>query len=156
MAARVCRVVYNVILFVLLSGFLEVANVPTMWKMLSNIQIRYWKLLAMQKQYAITIPRDLWVEGSFLTLAFMFYLQGKYVEILFNSGQPTGGQISNFLLEKSRVVNQNPGERNFHIFYQMLAGADDNLRQNCGLTDLEYFNYLNTTEVYVINISLIK
>lgn len=72
---------------------------------------------------------------------------GKYVEILFNAGQPTGGKISNFLLEKSRVITQNPGERNFHIFYQMCSGADGNLRENCGITDYDYYNYLNTTDV---------
>ncbi|XP_060681697.1 myosin-IIIa [Hemiscyllium ocellatum] len=48
---------------------------------------------------------------------------GKYLEMRFTSGGTVmGAQISEYLLEKSRVIHQAPGEKNFHIFYYIYAG----------------------------------
>ena len=46
---------------------------------------------------------------------------GKYFELKFNRfGIPEGGVVTNYLLEKSRICAPGPGERNFHIFYQLI------------------------------------
>ena len=49
---------------------------------------------------------------------------GKYTELKFGAkGTLEGAQISEYLLEKSRVVGQAAGERNFHVFYYLFASA---------------------------------
>ncbi|KAK3767679.1 hypothetical protein RRG08_022713 [Elysia crispata] len=49
---------------------------------------------------------------------------GKYLEMFFTaaSGTVVGAKITEYLLEKSRVINQALGEQNFHIFYYIHDG----------------------------------
>lgn len=58
---------------------------------------------------------------------------GRFTEVFFNNaGQISGAAIKNYLLEKSRVPFQQEGERNYHVFYQLLAS---DLAKDFGLED---------------------
>ncbi|XP_061594762.1 unconventional myosin-If [Cololabis saira] len=77
---------------------------------------------------------------------------GKYFEIQFSrGGEPDGGKISNFLLEKSRVVTQNESERNFHIYYQMIEGASTQQKESLGIMTPDYYYYLNQSGTYKVD-----
>ncbi|KAK5170569.1 class II myosin [Saxophila tyrrhenica] len=63
---------------------------------------------------------------------------GKFIRIEFTrSGQIAGAFIDWYLLEKSRVVHLNAHERNYHVFYQLLRGADRNMRKDFLFGDME-------------------
>ncbi|OPJ87397.1 unconventional myosin-XV [Patagioenas fasciata monilis] len=68
---------------------------------------------------------------------------GKFVEIFLEDGLICGAITSQYLLEKSRVVFQAKSERNYHIFYEMLAGLPAQQRQWYCLQGAETYYYLN-------------
>jgi myosin heavy subunit len=70
---------------------------------------------------------------------------GKFIHINFSTdkGVIVGAQISNYLLEKTRITNQIEGERNYHIFYQLFSGAKPELLKDLGLGNgTSAFKYL--------------
>ncbi|CAF1230175.1 unnamed protein product [Adineta steineri] len=68
---------------------------------------------------------------------------GKYMDLNFDyKFDPDGGKIQHYLLEKSRVVKQQLGERNFHAFYQLLSNEK---------TLKDYGFYLQPKDYYYIN-----
>lgn len=69
---------------------------------------------------------------------------GKYIEIMFDKKtEIIGARIRTYLLERSRLVFQPLKERNYHVFYQLVAGATEAERQEWGLLPVEHFDYLN-------------
>ncbi|KAL1969224.1 hypothetical protein VTN77DRAFT_478 [Rasamsonia byssochlamydoides] len=74
---------------------------------------------------------------------------GKYLELEFNSnGEPIGAKITNYLLEKSRVVGQITNERNFHIFYQLTKAAPQNYRDNFGIQQPQSYLYTSRSKCF--------
>ncbi|NXL82527.1 MYO3B protein, partial [Leptocoma aspasia] len=68
---------------------------------------------------------------------------GKYVQLRFQKNTVQGAKLSEYLLEKSRVVQQDTGERNFHIFYYMFAGLSSEQKEMYGLLDPSLYRYIS-------------
>jgi myosin-5 len=66
---------------------------------------------------------------------------GKWIEVVFEGSKIVGAGVKTYLLEKSRVVGQIDGERNFHIFYDLCAAAaaGESSVQGLGLGDAAEF-----------------
>ncbi|EPE09665.1 myosin myo2 [Ophiostoma piceae UAMH 11346] len=69
---------------------------------------------------------------------------GKYIEIMFDDKTNIiGAKIRTYLLERSRLVFQPLKERNYHIFYQLVAGVTDQQRKDLDILPIDQFEYLN-------------
>ncbi|XP_073815090.1 myosin 95E [Musca autumnalis] len=67
------------------------------------------------------------------------------IEIDFK-GDPIGVHITHYMLEKTRVTDIPSGERNFHIFYQLLSGGDLQLLKSLKLyRNVEKYEILKNT-----------
>eukprot|EP01034_Spumella_vulgaris_P022022 gene22022-28116_t len=83
---------------------------------------------------------------------------GKFIKIQFNkTGRIVGATIEKYLLEKTRIIHQLDGERNYHIFYQLLRGASDSELEELSLTrsmaDYVYLSSQDSASVTIANVS---
>uniref|UniRef100_A0A674C7P6 Myosin IXA n=1 Tax=Salmo trutta TaxID=8032 RepID=A0A674C7P6_SALTR len=69
---------------------------------------------------------------------------GKFIQVNYQeSGTVRGAYVEKYLLEKSRLVYQEHNERNYHVFYYLLAGASEEERSAFHLKKPEEYHYLN-------------
>ncbi|XP_027714915.1 unconventional myosin-IXa isoform X6 [Vombatus ursinus] len=69
---------------------------------------------------------------------------GKFIQVNYQeTGTVRGAYVEKYLLEKSRLVYQEHNERNYHVFYYLLAGASEEERAAFHLKQPEEYHYLN-------------
>uniref|UniRef100_A0A3B3XH09 Myosin, heavy chain 11a, smooth muscle n=1 Tax=Poecilia mexicana TaxID=48701 RepID=A0A3B3XH09_9TELE len=75
---------------------------------------------------------------------------GKFIRINFDvTGYIVGANIETYLLEKSRCIRQAKTERAFHIFYYMIAGAKDKLKEDLLLEPFSNYRFLSAGHVQI-------
>ncbi|KAG5179113.1 P-loop containing nucleoside triphosphate hydrolase protein [Tribonema minus] len=71
---------------------------------------------------------------------------GKLMELQFSyKGAIQGGRVTSYLLEKSRVTAQSPGERNFHVFHYLVASSREE-REEYGVLPAAQYQSLSCQE----------
>uniref|UniRef100_A0A8C3QNS3 Myosin heavy chain 11 n=1 Tax=Cyanoderma ruficeps TaxID=181631 RepID=A0A8C3QNS3_9PASS len=70
---------------------------------------------------------------------------GKFIRINFDvTGYIVGANIETYLLEKSRAIRQAKDERTFHIFYYLIAGASEQMRNDLLLEGFNNYTFLSS------------
>ncbi|XP_057653552.1 myosin heavy chain, muscle isoform X11 [Diorhabda carinulata] len=78
---------------------------------------------------------------------------GKFIRIHFGpTGKLAGADIETYLLEKARVISQQPLERSYHIFYQIMSGSVKGVKDSCLLSnDIYQYHYVSQGKITVPN-----
>uniref|UniRef100_A0A8D2MH92 Myosin-9 n=1 Tax=Zonotrichia albicollis TaxID=44394 RepID=A0A8D2MH92_ZONAL len=75
---------------------------------------------------------------------------GKFIRINFDvNGYIVGANIETYLLEKSRAIRQAKEERTFHIFYYLLSGAGEHLKNDLLLEPYNKYRFLSNGHVTI-------
>ncbi|OQR72719.1 myosin heavy chain [Tropilaelaps mercedesae] len=79
---------------------------------------------------------------------------GKFIRIHFGpTGKLAGCDIETYLLEKARVISQQPLERSYHIFYQLMSGKIPDMKKKLLLSDdIHDYYYVSQGKIEIPNV----
>ncbi|CAH1274898.1 unnamed protein product [Diabrotica balteata] len=79
---------------------------------------------------------------------------GKFIRIHFGpTGKLAGADIETYLLEKARVISQQPLERSYHIFYQIMSGSVPGVKEKCLLSNnINEYNFVAQGKTTIPNV----
>ncbi|XP_057653577.1 myosin heavy chain, muscle isoform X34 [Diorhabda carinulata] len=79
---------------------------------------------------------------------------GKFIRIHFGpTGKLAGADIETYLLEKARVISQQPLERSYHIFYQIMSGSVKGVKEQCLLSNnINEYNFVAQGKTTIPNV----
>ncbi|CAH1759161.1 10719_t:CDS:2 [Entrophospora sp. SA101] len=120
-------------------------------KLLFNLLIALSSHQKKESRIQIQVPASVFILESFGNAKTLINNNasrfGNYTELQFNErGRLIGAKTLDYLLEKTRVSNVPANERNFHVFYYLIAGASNEEKSHLRLTDVSQYRYLNVSK----------
>lgn len=117
-----------------------------------NVKGNFKKALLQTWTYVTSLVLCFKTIFHFIVL-FFFQNISRCHSLICYSGVILGAKVTEYLLEKSRIVTQAPEERNYHVFYELLAGLSEETKLKYGLLAADKYFYLNQVRslVYLID-----